>query len=406
MKGCVALISFQKQDNETLKEYKIRLCKNKDEYDLTWSDVADLLNSELGEKYNESSYRKWWNNYYEGYQDALQKHLKEEDVLQEFEDRKAEAEKERYRFLDQKREYRNYLRKISRIEHLYDFLNDKINDLKQSKPLTIDKIPDLNNSKREGLLNIADWHKGMDHNSYWNIYNEEVFYKRIKKLIKYVIAYGHENKINTLHVVNLGDLIDGIIRVKTRIIGEEDVIEQITKVSEILSEMLIEFANHFPEIKFYSVLDNHSRVIPNKDENIASENFSKIIPWYLKARLSNFEQIEIVDNKYDDEIAVIDICNSKIFALHGDKDKISDVVQNWSLMLKEFPDYVLLAHKHTLMENEEHQAEVIVARSLSGVSDYSKEIRKTSKPAQEFIIFDDVEGRKCTYPIRLDVNLE
>ena len=46
--------------NENFKDYKIRLCKNKDIYNLSWNMVADLLNSVSGNNFNESTYRKWW----------------------------------------------------------------------------------------------------------------------------------------------------------------------------------------------------------------------------------------------------------------------------------------------------------------------------------------------------------
>ena len=55
--------------NENFKDYKIRLCKNKDIYNLSWNMVADLLNSVSGNNFNESTYRKWWKAYQEGFED-------------------------------------------------------------------------------------------------------------------------------------------------------------------------------------------------------------------------------------------------------------------------------------------------------------------------------------------------
>ena len=44
---------------------------------------------------------------------------------------------------------------------------------------------------------------------------------------------------------------------------------------------------------------------------------------------------------------------------------------------------------------------MIVNSSLIGVDDHSKNIRKTSKPAQKFMIFVENEGLECMYPILL-----
>jgi len=52
----------RKQD-ETIKSYKIRLFKNKDLYDLNSQSIADLINKETGDTFNESTYRKWYRSY-------------------------------------------------------------------------------------------------------------------------------------------------------------------------------------------------------------------------------------------------------------------------------------------------------------------------------------------------------
>lgn len=57
----------------------------------------------------------------------------------------------------------------------------------------------------------------------------------------------------------------------------------------------------------------------------------------------------------------------------------------------------------TNFSTEIHSVEVIVNPSLSGVDDFSKEIRKTSKTLSEIHgFFDSSESLVATYPIRLD----
>jgi hypothetical protein len=72
-------------------------------------------------------------------------------------------------------------------------------------------------------------------------------------------------------------------------------------------------------------------------------------------------------------------------------------------MFDKKPICVIMGHLHHHKETEVHGVEVIVNPSFSGVDDFSVNNRKTAKPAQKLIIFDPVEGRLCTYSIRLDI---
>lgn len=56
----------KKGKNENILEYKIRLCENKNALNLTWKDIAKLINKETGNNFGESSYRKWYSAFNEG----------------------------------------------------------------------------------------------------------------------------------------------------------------------------------------------------------------------------------------------------------------------------------------------------------------------------------------------------
>lgn len=57
---------LNRQSNESPKEFQIRLCRNRQKYDLTWDEVAHILNEEFNEKKSESVYRKWWYAFSDG----------------------------------------------------------------------------------------------------------------------------------------------------------------------------------------------------------------------------------------------------------------------------------------------------------------------------------------------------
>jgi predicted phosphodiesterase len=174
------------------------------------------------------------------------------------------------------------------------------------------------------------------------------------------------------------------------------------QISEILAEVLVELCNEFETVKLYNVRGNHDRVTPNKKDEIAKESFNDLVPWYLKARLSHVGNLEFVENKFDDEIIVANILGHNVFGVHGHKDKVANVTHNLTMMTKIFPEYIVMGHTHHHEENEDHGVEVIVNRCFSGVDDYAKELRRTSKAAQKLIIFDKHEGRLCSYDIKLE----
>lgn len=73
-----------KERDESPLEYKIRICENREEYGLTWDEVAQVLNEEFQENFGESKYRKWWYAFQEGmnYVNTLEK--EKEEAVKEY----------------------------------------------------------------------------------------------------------------------------------------------------------------------------------------------------------------------------------------------------------------------------------------------------------------------------------
>ena len=396
-------MDVNKKENESNFDYIIRLVDGKSNglYDI---DYTELFKLGFGVELNPDECRK---RYY-GLKMILPyldnekvKNITEDDILKEYELKKINFEKEKIKFQDQRREYFNLLRESARLDHIKEHIEKVALDISKQKPLEWEPIYKFGKYK-EGVLLISDFHFGLEIENFLNTYNKEEFLKRINRLTMKTIEYGKFHGIKTLHVVNLNDLISGIIHVTVRIANTEDIIEQTQFISEILAEVLCKFANEFEEVKFYSVLDNHSRVTPNKKEAIDSESFARFIPWYLKPRLKDIPNISIIENELDGSIGVIDVCGYTCFALHGHEDSVKTATSDLAMMIKKIPDYVFLSHYHHSQEDEIHSCEVIVNSSLCGTDEYAKRLRKTSKPAQKFMVFNEEEGRECTYSIRLD----
>lgn len=55
-----------REKDESFLQYKVRICSERERLSLTWDEVANILNEELGENFGESKYRKWWYAFNEG----------------------------------------------------------------------------------------------------------------------------------------------------------------------------------------------------------------------------------------------------------------------------------------------------------------------------------------------------
>jgi predicted phosphodiesterase len=392
---------LKRQENESFTDYHIRLFEKKEEYGIDTYKIAELLNAEYGSNYDESKWRKDYAQYKRWKDYILSKNL-DKEILAKYEEIKREAEKKKIQAQDQNREYRKYLRLDARLDHILETIVKETQNLNKNKPLHWYKKNNYNNdSTKAGVLLASDWHKGLFTINCWNVFNDDEFYRRINRLTNKVVEYGTFHKIKSLHLFQIGDLIHGTLHRLTRIMDTQDAVHATMSVAETLSEMVSVFANEFEEVKVYSSRGNHDRVNPNKTQEISTESFNDIIPWFMKERTSKFDNVEIVDNHLDDEIIVADILGHTVFAVHGHKDNLNTIVSDLTLMIKQFPKYIFSGHIHKNYENEVHGIEHIVNSSLSGVDDFSKDIRKTSKPAQKFMIFDKDEGRLCTYNIQL-----
>lgn len=393
---------LQRGEDESFLDYHIRLFSNKDEYKINSVEIAELLNKEFGSNYDESKWRKEYAQYCKWKDYLINKDL-DKEIVDKYEEIRIESEKEKIRKQDQKREYMKLIREQARIEHVKDEMIKEIKQLAKEKPLKwFERSHFPTDFERESLLLLSDLHYGMFTRNYWNNFDNEEFKRRLNKLINKTIIYSKENKVKKLHLFLLGDLINGLIHQITRINNTEDAISQTMRVSELLAESISTLANEIEFVSIYNCRGNHDRVTPNKKDEIAKESFNDLIPWWLKERLSHVGNIEFVENTYDDEIVVADILGYTVFGVHGHKDKVNNVTHNLTMMTKMFPDYICMGHTHHHEENEYHEVEVIVNSSFSGVDEYAKDIRRTSKAAQKLIIFDKDESRLCTYNIQLN----
>lgn len=388
------------RDGESKNAFIHRVYSSKVENGLTNQMCKDIINKELGTDYAESSLRGIYKVYSEVYDEILET-VKNTDELEELEIKRREFEKEKIRFQDQKREYKNLLRPEARFERILEVLEKEIKSLNETKPFITNKDIYSDISKREAVLVASDWHIGSSFDNYFGKYNLEIAKQRLNKLLNKTIEYCEMNKINTLHLELLGDNISGGIHWSSKVESEEDCVTQSMTLCEILEEFIGRLADKIPYVKVYSVVGNHSRINMNKKDNQKGENFERLVPWYLKKRLSNVDNVEIMDKcNIDDGIISFRVINTNIIGVHGDLDKPNQIINDMIKMFKFVAEEYHMGHLHHHYEKEEHDIEILINGSLQGTDNYAKDIRKTGRPMQKLMIYDE-DGKLCTYKIKL-----
>lgn len=388
-------IDYKRLDEETEDDYTLRICALKEIKHLYWDEIAQIINRTLDQNYTESRYRKMYSAYTKGKADAV----KEEEIpeISEYMQQKIELQKERIKISDERVQTNAYIRQLAREETIKEIALKCAQEMNSKKLLEAPKELYIS-GKNAAILQLSDIHYGLVVDNYWNKYNPDIAKNKISQLRDKVIQYCEFNDVSDLYITELGDAIAGRIHETIKYQSRFDVITQIMQISEIIAEMITDLSKHF-KIHYYCCLDNHSRLEPNKKAALDLESLARIIPWYLKERVGAF--IEINDNKYGEDIITFKCKGFNIAGCHGDKDSPIKVVDNLSMMTRENFDMVLTAHLHHFSADEKNQILVISNPSILSTDDYSKDLRLSSKSAQNLIIVSDENVMECLYRIVL-----
>lgn len=145
-------IQTKRRPDENLKEWKIRICSNKDVYDLNWEEIKELINKETGENKGESAYRKWFKNFIEGVEYQKEKSADSNAALIELEIKKLEVMEERKKLQAVKHEFHKETRIKGRTELLYENVSQAI---KENGTLPPPSFQALEKNEKKELLSSA-----------------------------------------------------------------------------------------------------------------------------------------------------------------------------------------------------------------------------------------------------------
>lgn len=382
--------SLIKRPEETELEYKKRIYLYRDLYDLTWNDIADVINNELNCNYSADKYRK------ESYK-ILDRQASQ---LLQAEDKIFEYKKERVKLNDQRLQINALTRLVAREETFKEIAVEAAATISKDKIFDIPKNINVKNAEKKAILCIGDWHYGLDVDLFYNTYNVDIAVERITTLLNTVLVHLKEHSIDDLYVINLGDMISGRIHLPLRINNRIDTVQQTIEISEILAEFLNVLSEH-TNVNYISVSDNHSRVEPNKKESLQTESFARIIDWFLEERLSNNKNIHFIENTFSDDFAIFNVFEHCVVAVHGDKDPQRGIVDSLNSYLQGHIDLLISAHRHHFTADENNFTEFYCNGSLIGQDDYSANLRLNSKPSQLLFICTPDNFSEIIYKIKL-----
>lgn len=397
---------YNKNLEENLKDYKIRLCKNKDIYGLTFQDIANLINKESGENKSESVYRKWWTAYNEGYQDAERNSLDNDDIIKEYEEKRIEAEKAKYRFFDQRNSYNKIVREQARFEELKDIISDSISKL---VPIEVPPIiKDYGNSEECICLCFGDEHFGTEFSisdldgNIINSYSPEVFYNRMWNLLSQTVSIIKERSARSIKVYSLGDYGDGVLRVSQLIHQRYGIVESTILYADFVSTWLNELSK-YAKVEFQMVDGNHTelRMLSQPKGTFKNENMGMIVRYIIKEKLKNNKNFDIIENPtgyiYDN------IFGYRILGIHGEEKNMINAIKDFSFMYNTRIDYLIGGHfHHNKKEDSGYMSEVINIPSIIGPDNYSVSLKKVANAGAKIFVFGKEKGIKCEYNIILN----
>lgn len=397
-------MNYKRYENESDDELIYRICSEKAQIG-TWNDVCDILNELTGNDFNESAYRKKYQSF-QRILDANQDKFGEPSAqLEQIKEEKRNIIKERNKLQTEKLEYNKWLRENARDELITEKIVNAINNMDK---IEIPENIGIQFNEKGYVLTIADLHYGKEFTinglfgEILNEYSPEICERRLWELSNKVINIIKRENIPYLHIYNLADNIDGILRVSQLMKLRYGVVDATIKVAELLSNWLNEISK-YTNVKYYMCKDgNHDqlRMLDQPKGTFSEDNMNKIVFSFIKERLKDNPNFEIVDQHTD--MIFDQVCGYNILACHGEVKNMTKALAEYSSIYNIKIDVLMAGHKHhSAQEDAGIDSEVINVPSIIGIDDYSMKLRKTSNPAAKMFVFEEGLGKTVEYTFKL-----
>lgn len=383
--------------------------------DMDWGEINDKYN--LG--WNPDTLRKSFNTtllgggfvkqYMEEKYAANQSVISEDEYLEKLRIEKEELRQERIKLQTANIERNRSDRADARHKMYYEQVGQVCATLPlpEFNPL-LEYVPDI--LPTEYLLTLADIHYGAKFKSHNNEYSPEIFRERLELLTNELITFIYDNKLTKLHIVSLGDLLQGILRINDLRINDSSVVKATVEISRYIA-MFLNTLSKYVMIEYYHVPSaNHTQIRPlgSKASELMDEDLEYVVGNYIKDLCSANERINVHLAEEGKQYVEIPILGLEIIAMHGHQIKnMENALKDLSIMRQSFVEYLILGHYHagkefTGYESVCSDAEVLVAPSFVGSDPYSDSLMKGSKSSVKIFGFSEVYGHISTRKIVLN----
>ena len=407
---------LQKLVSENESEYIWRIGQAKDSgvLDKTWEELTPILNAQCGideaDYRGESAWRKRYRVMQQAWDDVFSKQQFGEVYCDELNATKRAIEKEKIKVGTEKLEYRRWLREEARDELIAEKI---VQAIKELPPLDVPEILPAHvtgrvHGDREGCLLIADAHYGVDlrisglFGETINEYSPEIFEDRMWNLLTQVVDICKKEGFMSLNVYDLGDEIDGLLRVSQLWKLRYGVIESTVRYGRFITEWINELSKHV-YVKYQLVKDsNHCqlRLWGQPKNTFKDENMSYIIAEKIMDRLENNPNFEFVKNPTG--YIFDNIVGYNVLGIHGEVKNMEQAIKNFSKTYKVNIDFLVAGHKHHKnSSNIGIGSDAIGVPSIIGVDDYSMSLHKTSDPGATLFVLERNKGNVIEYNIKL-----
>ena len=402
--------SLKMTESETQDQYFYRICKMKDILGFTWPQMAEIFNKEFGCNKGDTAYRKKWAAFQDVFNANIDKLVGEDACINDIRTEMRNLEKERKKLQTEKLEYNKWLREEARDELITERICDAIKSL---PPLEIPEIIPAHiegrvYGDREGCLLIADTHYGVDlkitglFGETINEYSPEIFEKRMLNLLTQVVDICQKECFTSLNVYDLGDEVDGLLRVSQLFKLRYGVIESTVRYGRFISQWLNELSKHV-RVRYQMVKDsNHCqlRLLNQPKNTFKEENLSYIITEKIMDRLEKNPNFEFVQNPTG--YIFDNLVGYNILGIHGECKQLEQAIKDFSKAYGVTIDFLVGGHKHHQdSKNVGIQSDVISAPSIIGVDDYALSLLKTSDPGATLFVLEENKGKTMEYNIKL-----
>lgn len=403
-------MNFTRLDNENEERFLWRIGQAKDKglIDLNWEEIASVMNKEfrddVSEYLSEAAYRKPYQQAKRFYEAGTFKDLTNDAYINELREAKQDIRKEKQKLFDERAALNKILREEGRKEQMFDIAKRAI---EQYKSTPFEYTPsNIQDSDNDLIIHLTDVHCGVNIVSPFNIFNDEILKQRLKKFLDEIRDIQNTYKSQNAYVIIGGDLIQGLIHTNARIEAKENIVTQIMRVTDLISNFIYELSKFFQAVEIHTTVGNHSRATANKEETVYGENFDLLVPFACKKDLKNIKNVRFVDNYLGCDIATFQVRGHMVYAAHGDKDTAKTVVYNMTKFARKanlpLPDLCYLAHRHTNGLTTVDDVKVIESGCVDGMDTHTINMRLVGTPEQTVTVVTEQKRIKALCDIQIN----